>query len=171
MYDTILFPTDGSDGAAAALDHARDLASLCGATVHVLHVVETAHGFGMVGDHQREDGPGMVGDHHGDDAYGMVGSQPTPEEARDELTEQAQEFVERTASEFDGVETTGTVRFGDPHRIILDYATDNDVDCIVMGTHGRTGLDRYLIGSVAERVVRLSDVPVVTVRGDEEATE
>lgn len=53
---------------------------------------------------------------------------------------------------------------GRPHSGILSYAENNDIDLIVMETHGRTGLDRYLLGSVTEKVVRLADVPVVTVR-------
>jgi nucleotide-binding universal stress UspA family protein len=53
---------------------------------------------------------------------------------------------------------------GVPKTAILDYVEDEGMDMVVMGTHGRTGLDHYLIGSVAEKVVRRSPVPVVTVR-------
>ena len=60
------------------------------------------------------------------------------------------------------------VRRGDPHETIIEYADDVDADVIVMGTHGRTGLDRRVLGSVTERTVRLSDVPVLTVRADDE---
>jgi nucleotide-binding universal stress UspA family protein len=52
--------------------------------------------------------------------------------------------------------------------VILRYADEADADLVVMGTHGRTGVERYLLGSVAEKVVRLSDVPVMTVRADED---
>jgi nucleotide-binding universal stress UspA family protein len=58
---------------------------------------------------------------------------------------------------------TATVE-GVPKATILDYVEDERMDMVVMGTHGRTGLDHYLIGSVAEKVVRRSPVPVVTVR-------
>jgi nucleotide-binding universal stress UspA family protein len=51
----------------------------------------------------------------------------------------------------------------DTRSRILDYAETEDIDLIVMGTHSRTGLDRYLLGSVTEKVVRTADVPVVTV--------
>lgn len=54
---------------------------------------------------------------------------------------------------------------GNPHEKILEYVSEHDIDMVVMGTHGRTGLDRALMGSVAERVVRRSPVPVLTVRG------
>lgn len=55
------------------------------------------------------------------------------------------------------------LRRGRPAEAILGYAADRDADLIAMGTHGRTGLDRFPLGSTAERVVRHADVPVVTV--------
>jgi nucleotide-binding universal stress UspA family protein len=58
----------------------------------------------------------------------------------------------------------GVLRQGTPHRAILDYAAENGVDLIVIGTHGRSGARHVALGSVAERVVRFSDVPVLTVR-------
>jgi nucleotide-binding universal stress UspA family protein len=54
-----------------------------------------------------------------------------------------------------------SVLSGSPYRAIVDYAAAEDIDLVVMGTHGRTGFDRYLLGSVTERVVRLSDRPVL----------
>jgi nucleotide-binding universal stress UspA family protein len=57
---------------------------------------------------------------------------------------------------------------GVPYRAILDYVQDEGVDLVVMGTHGRTGLDRYLLGSVTERVVRAAPVPVLTVGPDDD---
>jgi nucleotide-binding universal stress UspA family protein len=71
-----------------------------------------------------------------------------------------------------GVDTIeGVVAQGAPHRAILDYVDEQDIDLIVMGTHGRTGLDRYLLGSVTEKVVRLSDAPVLTVRMPAESAD
>jgi nucleotide-binding universal stress UspA family protein len=61
----------------------------------------------------------------------------------------------------DAVEAS--VAQGTPHQAILEYVDYHDIDLVVMGTHGRTGLDRYLMGSVTENVVRLSDAPVLTV--------
>jgi nucleotide-binding universal stress UspA family protein len=55
---------------------------------------------------------------------------------------------------------------GNPSEEILAYATEHGIDLITMGTHGRSGLDRVVMGSVAERVVRRSSVPVLTVRGE-----
>jgi len=62
---------------------------------------------------------------------------------------------------------TTETRRGEPYRTILDYADEAVVDVIVMGTHGRRGLDRYLLGSVTEKVVRAATVPVLTIRADE----
>lgn len=67
-----------------------------------------------------------------------------------------------------GLTVTTAIAHGVPHEEILAYAENNGVDMIVMGTQGRTGLDRVLVGSVAERVVRLADIPVVTVQETDE---
>ncbi|EMA39488.1 universal stress protein [Halobiforma nitratireducens] len=63
-----------------------------------------------------------------------------------------------------GVDAVTAVRQGVPHEEILAYADAEGIDAIVMGTQGRTGIDRVLVGSVTERLVRMADVPVVTVR-------
>lgn len=168
MYSNILFPTDGSAGANAALANARDLAKTYGSSVDVLYVAETNHeAFGLGGD-PKEHAPGMIGDPEGGDG-GMVGTRMDSAELRSYVKEHGQDVVETTASQFGDIETRRVVRSGDPHQVILDYVAENDIDIIVMGTHGRTGLDRYLLGSVTEKVVRLSPVPVLTVRKGEDA--
>lgn len=168
MYDTVLHPTDGSTGANVALENVRNLAETYGSTVHVLYVTNTSHeGFGL-GTDPKEHSSGMVGDPEGGDG-GMVGERMEADEMRAQLEEHGQSVVDETASRLDDIETETVVRSGDPHEVILDYADDADADVIVMGTHGRTGLDRYLIGSVTEKVVRLSDVPVLTVRERDES--
>ncbi|MWV41279.1 universal stress protein [Natrialba sp. INN-245] len=75
----------------------------------------------------------------------------------------AVEHVESEAAET-GLEAVTAVEHGVPHEEILDYVDDHDVDMVVMGTQGRTGLDRVLVGSVTERVIRMAEVPIVTVR-------
>jgi len=80
-------------------------------------------------------------------------------------TERADTAATETAALFPAdlpVETA--TEQGIPRDVILDYADGADVDMIVMATHGRTGLEHYLIGSVTEKIVRRSPVPVVTVR-------
>lgn len=137
MYDAILAPTDGSDGATAALEHAIDLAAAHDATVHALYAADMQYSYDF-------------------DAERLL-----------EIIEREGESVVEEAAEncrADGVESVTVVQRGDPSRVILDYAGDHDIDLIVMGTHGRRGIVRFLLGSVAERVLRLSETPVLAVR-------
>lgn len=145
MYDEILVPTDGSEGMARVAEHALQLAELCGSTLHSLYVVdETA--YASIPDDARE----QVRDTLEGDG----------EAATRAIAERA---VERDLS------ITREIRWGDPSVVIITYALENDIDLIVMGTRGKTGFERYLLGSVAEKVVRVSPIPVVTVHaGDHE---
>ncbi len=166
MYDEILYPTDGSEGSTAALDRVRDLAETYEATVHVLYVTERSETHGLAGGTEVT-GTGGLGSGRGKTSSLM------PERTRsEELEEKAREYgaalVGEVADQLGDVSTRTEVRGGVPHEVILDYADTHGIDLVVMGTHGRTGLDRYVLGSVAERVVRMSDVPVMTVRGPEE---
>ncbi|WP_226041446.1 universal stress protein [Natrinema sp. DC36] len=88
----------------------------------------------------------------------------------DEAIPAAERAVERIEAEAtrEGVDVVTAVEQGVPHEEILAYADDHGIDMIVMGTQGRTGLDRVLVGSVTERIVRMADVPVVTVRLNDE---
>ncbi|GFK95249.1 TRAP-T-associated universal stress protein TeaD [Fundidesulfovibrio magnetotacticus] len=65
---------------------------------------------------------------------------------------------------FKGADATGKVLVGYPAEEILNMAEDEDADLIIMGTHGRTGIDRILFGSVAEKIVKSSKCPVLTIR-------
>jgi nucleotide-binding universal stress UspA family protein len=144
MYDRILFPTDGSDGANAALEHAIDHAVTYDAELHVVYVVE-------------ENLPVMEA--------GQAELLETLEAEGEEAIEDA-----RSRAKAAGVASIrGSIGGGSPYRSILKYTEDNDIDLIVMGTHGRRGIDRYLLGSVAEKVVRSAECPVMTVRADEDA--
>lgn len=136
MYERILYPTDGSESADAATEHALELARRFDAPLHVLNVVDTTA-------------------LQASDAY----SGPT----LDALQEEGKERIDRVSKRAEGrdIDVTTAVVKGTPASSIVEEAEDDDV--IVMGTHGRTGLDRYLIGSTTEKVVRTADVPVVTV--------
>jgi len=139
MYDAVLVPTDGSGGTRDAVEHAIDHAKQYDATLHALYVVDSRLG---------------------------IGNKSTPEdvfEALEDRGQQAIEDVQTQARAADVGTITGSIARGNPHQAILDYVTAEDIDLVVMGTHGRTGLDHYLLGSVTEKVVRLSDVPVLTV--------
>jgi len=145
MYQKILVPTDGSAGADAALAEAIDLAAAFDATVHSLYVADTSAA-------QPE--------------TGYVDIVESFERIGEETTTDAVERAEQA-----GVEAVGAVRTGPPHRTILDYVEAVDADLVVMGTHGRTGLERYLLGSVTEKVVRTAEVPVLTVHAPSEEDE
>jgi nucleotide-binding universal stress UspA family protein len=138
MYDNILLPFDGSEGAAAVLHHASELAHWADATVNVLYVADTA----------RDSVTVVEG--HTVDALVQRG---------EDVVEEAEKTLETLGVSYD----TDVVQ-GNPPETIVDYAERFDQDLVVMPTHGREGLSRFLIGSVAEKVVRLSSVPVLTVR-------
>ncbi|PSP86331.1 universal stress protein [Halobacteriales archaeon QS_1_68_17] len=135
MYDKILVPTDGSEVSRRATEHAVDLAEKYGATVTALYVVDIGRLEGMSLD---------VG--------GSI----------ERLEDEGEDYVAAVvdAAESAGLDAGSEIRLGKPAEEILEYADEAGVDLIVMGTHGRGGLGRRLLGSVTERVVRLSDVPV-----------
>ncbi|MGQ3327795.1 MULTISPECIES: universal stress protein [Halorubrum] len=168
MYDNILYPTDGSAGSEAAAAHVGTLAATFDATVHVLHVVDTREGgLGLSGAFLDEESQAMSGRTPDEGYIGRHEDGPDLDEIEAEVTAHAEELIEDSAGSLDGIDVTTAVVMGTPHSAILQYADDNDIDIVVMGTHGRTGVERYLLGSVTEKVVRLSDPPVVTVRADE----
>jgi nucleotide-binding universal stress UspA family protein len=167
MFDDILYPTDGSDGAAAALETCRNLGETYDATVHVLYVAEKLRPHGISSDVVVTGSGGMIGDPEGGDG-GMVLDRHDAEDVQAEVNRRATDLVEDVASRLEPVATRTAVRVGAPHEAINEYAAEHGIDVVVMGTHGRTGLDRYLIGSVTEKVVRTADVPVLTVRGAED---
>lgn len=143
MYERILIPTDGSEGAENAARHGIAIARAYGAHVDVLHVVDTRAYSSSLAD---------------------IDALVREQEAHfKEAGEQAVETIRSLAVDVD-VSADTRVETGIPHETILDYADDHDIDLIAMGTHGRTGLDRLMVGSIAERVVRTASVPVLTAR-------
>jgi len=141
MYEEILLPTDGSPGAEAALNHAIHLAAQNDAVLHAVH---------SVGVMERGDVTEDLAD--GDD----------------ELQERAWDILDpiRDAAETADVPVQKAVLEGDPSETLVEYAESEPIDLIVMGTHGKTGLSRMLLGSTAEEVLRSASVPVLTVRDD-----
>ncbi|WP_101294200.1 universal stress protein [Halegenticoccus soli] len=146
MYERILIPTDGSETARSAVQRAVDFARRYDATLHALYVVDTA-AFGTADF----------------DADVML-------EGFEQEGKRAVEYVAEAARDA-AVPVETAIVHGSPERTILRYADDNDIDLIVMGTHGRRGLERYLLGSTTERIVRSATVPVLTVRHHREGTE
>jgi nucleotide-binding universal stress UspA family protein len=141
MGKHVLVPVDGSEQAREACDFvAREFPE---ATVTLLHVINPAEA-----------------------GYSVQSSLPAAsEEWYDNQRMQAESLFDDLEPRIDGDRTVErVVEVGKPTGIIVDYAEDNDVDQIVMGSHGRSGVSRILLGSVAETVVRRSPVPVTVVR-------
>lgn len=134
MYDDVLVATDGSDVAARATRQGLAIAADVDARVHALSVVDV------------REGPGLetVREQARDDCRRIVDAVADDEAARD-------------------VPVVTTVRDGRPHHEILAYADEEDVDLLVVGTRGRTGVRRWLLGSVAIGVIRHARRPVLTV--------
>lgn len=139
--ETVLVPTDGSDPAEAAANRAIALAEANGAALHVVHVVDVTATWGDL------------------DSGAVL-------EALETAGQRAVDRVIDLADEADLRAVEASVLTGTPARAIAQYAADRDVDLIVIGTHGRTGLDRYVLGSVTEKVVRTSTAPVLAVSGE-----
>jgi nucleotide-binding universal stress UspA family protein len=140
-----LVPTDFGEAAAKALDFAIDLAKKYGATITLLHVYEVP----------IYPYPGTLAD--------IDFVTPIREAAQKELDSAFDSLKLR------GGEARAELLYGVPWSAILDTAANQKADLIVMGTHGRKGVMHALLGSVAEKVVRLSPVPVLTVRSSETA--
>ncbi|SFX73317.1 universal stress protein [Marinospirillum alkaliphilum] len=146
-YKTLLFATDFSEGASKAADHARSLASLCKARLHLLHVITE------LTDKRRRRLPAEV-------------VNTFVREVETHALEDMHAFRDKyfaDAAEA-GYEVTTDVVIGSGFQEILKQAEIIGADLIVMGTHGRTGLEKVLVGSTAERVVRQSIIPVLTIR-------
>lgn len=135
MTDTILVATDGSENSQQAVEKAVELGGQLDATVYAISVTP---------QYPAE----RTGGQEGADA----------DTRGEQAIEAAREVAERA-----GVDFEASVETGLPHEEIIQFISRNDVDMVVMGTHGRTGLKRVVIGSVAEKIVRNSPVPVLTV--------
>lgn len=140
MYERILVPTDGSESADAVIEHAMGIGVPNDAEVHAIYVINT-------------------------------GALPSPDvefrrefiEEGERIGEEAVDAVAAVASEA-GLEAVTTITRGTPYEEIIEYANEHEIDLIVMGTHGRTGLRHFLLGSVAERVIRHAGSPVLLIR-------
>jgi nucleotide-binding universal stress UspA family protein len=138
----ILAPTDFSPASEGALKSAIDLAAVLGAEVHVLHVVPLL-------------------------AYAIAPeAMPDAPDFERKLKAELATKLEQTVQQLSGhgVEVKGVLLDGNPGHEIARLAHEEGYDLNVMPTHGRTGLAHVMLGSVAERVVRTAQVPVLTVR-------
>jgi universal stress protein A len=143
----ILVPTDFSHTSDAALEFARTIADTFGASLHLVHVFED---------------PFVTG------AFAAETYAPMPPATRAALIEDATSRLAHRLTPADRARFRGTAEIvtGIGAHAIVDYAHDHNINLIVMGTHGRTGMAHLLLGSVAERVVRTAHCPVLTVHTD-----
>jgi len=143
MFDTVVISTDGSESVERAVDVALDLAAKFDAEVHALYVIDSSD------------------------------VQASPEQVRTELETALEDVGEdalRDIVETADREVVTAVREGQPAAEITRYVQDFDADVVAMGTRGRHGEHSFLLGSVAEAVVRRCPAPVMTIRqldGDE----
>ncbi|WP_293029689.1 universal stress protein [Natronococcus sp.] len=144
MFDTVVVATDGSDSVNRAVDVALDLAEKFDAEIHVLSVIDASE----------------------------VDASPEQlrEELRTALETTADAALASVEDRTDG-DVTSAAREGRPAAEICEYAREVDADVVATGTRGRHGENRLLLGSVAERVVRRSPAPVLTVRQLETADD
>jgi nucleotide-binding universal stress UspA family protein len=131
----LLCPIDFSDASDAALAYAGQLAQQLGAELHVLHTWQLS-------------------------AY----ASPTSDLAKDTERSLSKDMDTTIARVCPSANAHKHIRLGPPADTIVAAARELKIDHIVMGTHGKTGIERLLVGSVAEQVVRSADVPVTTVR-------
>ena len=141
----ILVPTDFSDCADHALEHALDLAQRFDAAVHILHVVDKLD-------------PGW---------YGLDETQESAPQLRQRIREEAHKALKARADENsidEEVETHISLQLSfDVSATIEEYVNERYIDLLVMGTHGRRGIERLMLGNVADKVVRHISCPVLTV--------
>jgi nucleotide-binding universal stress UspA family protein len=144
----ILVATDFGEAAHVALTYGRELARTFGATLDVLHVADNFFARGFAGE-------------------GYIAAYP---QMQSDVEDAAAKNLAALLSDEDRavLGATAIVRSSTaPALTIVDYASDTSVDLIVMGTHGRGAMAHLLMGSVAERVVRMAPCPVLTVRHPE----
>ncbi|ADB63063.1 UspA domain protein (plasmid) [Haloterrigena turkmenica DSM 5511] len=142
-FDRILVPTDGSEHARVAVERGVEIAAETEAALHLLSVVNVTR----------------------------YGTESETDALVDRLEENAKRDLEAAAERAaaDGVDVRTAVTVGTVYREISAYAETEDIDLLIMGTHGRSNPERELLGSVTERVLRIAPAPVLTVRAREMA--
>lgn len=141
LFNNILFATDFSEASGPAADYAVNLAKLTGAHLHVLHVINE------LDEHQRVMIP--------QEAFQIL-----KKEVELQTVRELDGFCKGPAA---GIKTTSHALVGTAFQKILETGAKVSADLIVMGTHGRTGVEHVIVGSTAERVIRRSKIPVLTV--------
>lgn len=140
MYEKILLPTDGSEESETAVKHAEELAERFGAEIHLLYVVDITQGAG----------------------------DPVFQARLENLKELGHETVQEIEEEINAEKIETSIQTGIPYKEINEYVEEENIDLVTMGSHGRSGFNRLLLGSVTEKVLRTCSAPVLTVKTEEE---
>lgn len=144
MYDRILLATDGTIASKNATSHAIDLAAAHDAELHALYVVDESIYTAYSGDEYIDSAEG-------------------PEHGLTELGRETLEMISADAEDH-GAEVTTAIQHGDPIETIIDYTDEHDVNLIILGTKRRSAEYRALLGSVTDRVLRLTNRPALVVK-------
>jgi nucleotide-binding universal stress UspA family protein len=156
MYSQILVPLDGSENSERALPHAQELARVSGATLHLIQVVSRSEELAMV------QGGG----------YDFLAAEYSQDLVREYIAariNRASEYLKEAARrlETEGIKAETAVREGAAAENITQYAQENGIDLIIMGTRGQGGIQRFLLGSTTDRVLRTGHLPVLVVPPEE----
>ncbi len=141
MFKKILIATDGSDIAENAADFGIKLAKNLNSEVYCIYVVDTT-------------------------AFSSINNETLWQNLKSILEEEGKKALKNVENKVKNLNLRfyPVLKYGNPHEEIVKFAKDKGIDLIVMGTSGRSGLNRFLIGSVAEKVIRTAPCPVMVIR-------
>jgi nucleotide-binding universal stress UspA family protein len=156
MYSQILVPLDGSENSERALPHAQELARISGATLHLIQVVSHSEELDMA----RGGG------------YSFLAAEYSQDLAQEYIAarlNRAGEYLKEAAMRLDarGIKAETAVKEGAAAENIIQYAQENGIDLIIMGTRGQGGIQRFLLGSTTDWVLRTGHLPVLVVPPEE----
>ena len=152
MYSHILVPLDGSANSERALPYAEELARISGATLHLVQVVSHSEELDMV----RGGG------------YSVLAAEYSRGLAQEYITarlNRAADYLKEAATRLEarGIKAETAIKEGAAAENIIQYAQENSIDLIVMGTRGQGGIQRFLVGSTTDRVLRTGHLPMLVV--------
>lgn len=150
MFSKILVPVDFSEYTDDIVKYATEIAQKFGSAIHLIHVIPNMDYFTPYESFMA--------------AENMVTVQKGVEA-------EVQQDIEKVASTIVGIPVTKAIRTGVSFVEIIEYVKSEHIDLVIMATHGRGGLEHIIIGSVAEKVVRKSPCPVLTIRPAKKQTK
>jgi len=148
-FKKIMIATDGSACSELAADKGIEFARLSGGTVYAIHVISKAYLSAMDGG-----------------AYPALGVSPYWESIKEAFQKNGQQALNyvKDLGKNKGVNVESVLLEGNPSEELIRYAEENKMDIIIMGTLGKSGIDRFLLGSVTENLLHHSNVPVMVVK-------